>query len=471
MQPGGLTAGNLAAIEVPSTYKSLIEAKTASLFETTTGVTTMFASVQDTASLQAVIGSGGTLDKLEDAAEESVSEAINAFLNVNLVKDGAKVTEGQSEFVKGNLLANDTGLPAGLGVTKVSVGTYAVDGTAVPDFIRGSAADPNLVGNSYSISTSDLQAATVGAGTLAEQLGFAGLMGAGSGFLATAGSAIKLQLTVQAGQTLTFDYKFGSFDYLPWNDYSFVSLKKVGAASTDDGVRTLYDVRDLKGPQLFKDAGVWKINNAGKLTYTFKEAGTYTLGVGSTDVGDTIFDTVLTVQNIRLDGVLVAQQAQEFGNVDLNAAAPVLDVSALVLLGKYGTLIVTKSGDYLYQPGKPGLDANVDNILAGQTAEDAFTYIIQLPNGKLATQKLTFDVLGTEFRVILPPPTLRLSPTPTVHDGRGRHECGDQPAGQRHRRGRQHASVTAIAGTTLTPGTAQSIAVANGTVNVSAQGR
>ena len=241
-------------------------AKAQSLSDVTTEIVTLFQGVSDAGSLNAVIGAGGAFDDLEDKAEESVRQAINNFLNVNLVKDGATVTEGQEAFVKGNLLANDTGVPAGLGVTKVSVGAYAVDGAAVPDFIKGSAADPTLVGNSYTISTSDFQDATVGASTIAAQLGFSGLLSArDSGFLATSGSAIKLQISVQAGQTLTFDYKFGSFDYLPWNDYSFVSLKKVDGTSQDDGVRTLYDVRDLKGPQLFKDAGIWKINNAGQL--------------------------------------------------------------------------------------------------------------------------------------------------------------------------------------------------------------
>ncbi|MDD2729096.1 tandem-95 repeat protein, partial [Malikia sp.] len=66
---------------------------------------------------------------------------------------------------------------------------------------------------------------------------------------------------------------------------------------------------------------------------------------------------------------------------------------SVVVMGKYGTLIVQKSGDYSYVPGGD----NADNVLAGKIGLDDFTYTVKTADGALATQRLSITVKGTSY--------------------------------------------------------------------------
>ncbi|MBV5322548.1 MAG: cadherin repeat domain-containing protein, partial [Ilumatobacteraceae bacterium] len=373
----------IAAIQndIPVEFASAIQSASEQLAQTSTELETLFATATDATSLQTLTGSGGVLDQQEDAATDAVNSAINDLADLDLQKDTAAVTEGQTPPVKGNLLANDVGLNG-------SEGVFSVNGTLVPDAVRGSATDPLAVGNSYVISTSDWYGTshTVDQSAISAFVGTPGIGAAGSN--ATAGSAIRQTVTVDAGQTLTFDFKFGSYDYLPYNDFAFISIAEQGGSSS---VSKVFNISDLKGSQPYTDAGIWKVNDAGTFSYTFTQAGTYSLGMGVTDAIDQIVDSVFTVQNIRIDGALVVTPAEVIGNVDLNAAAPITDISALFVMGDYGTLIVGKSGDYIYIPG----GANADNVPEGAHVSDDFTYTVKASNGILATQILSVAVTGT----------------------------------------------------------------------------
>lgn len=389
---GPLTATSV--VNLPASLNGLVNNISAGVAKTSASLQELFGNVSDLNSFNAVVGTGGALDNLEDLSEDIANTEVNGFLGLNLNKDAALVLEGQSEVVKGNLLMNDTGLPVG-------VGLFTVNGTAVPANLTGSAADPNAVGNSYVLSTfgysfdgSNQSLAKMGSfvGLDASSLSKAGASG-------TAGSALKQTITVKAGDTLTFDYQFGSYDYLPYNDFAFLSIKGANGATALDGATKLVNITDLKGSKLYAEAGVFKTLSA-KLSYTFQQEGTFIVGVGVSDAIDQIFDSLLTVQNFRLNGDPIQTVASTVGNVQTNASAPVTEVSALVVLGDFGTLVVSKNGDYAYIPGGNHV---TDDLVAGQKATDEFTYTVQLPDGKLASQKLSVEVLGTGEGVDLAP--------------------------------------------------------------------
>ncbi len=102
---------------------------------------------------------------------------------------------------------------------------------------------------------------------------------------ATVGSAIKLvPITVEAGQVLTFDWNFQSNDYIPYNDFSFVSI-----ASGNSSV-LLSELADVNS-----DTGVYQT-----FEYEFTTAGTYEIAMGVVDVIDTVVDSQLLIDNLRV---------------------------------------------------------------------------------------------------------------------------------------------------------------------------
>ena len=49
----------------------------------------------------------------------------------------------------------------------------------------------------------------------------------------TSGSALAKEFTLQAGQSLTFDWKFETDDYVPFNDFAFFSVSNEAIKLTD----------------------------------------------------------------------------------------------------------------------------------------------------------------------------------------------------------------------------------------------
>lgn len=99
---------------------------------------------------------------------------------------------------------------------------------------------------------------------------------------ATGGSAIKQTISVKAGNTLNFDWLFQTPDYLPYNDFSFYSI----SSSTANLLADVAAVGDF-------GTGV------GKTSYTFANAGTYTVGFGVFNALDNGFNSTLTVDNVE----------------------------------------------------------------------------------------------------------------------------------------------------------------------------
>jgi subtilisin family serine protease/subtilisin-like proprotein convertase family protein/uncharacterized protein (DUF2141 family) len=114
---------------------------------------------------------------------------------------------------------------------------------------------------------------------------------------ATEGSAIKQTIAVQAGDTLTFDWDFltneGMSSY--FNDFAFVSV----APETSSTLASTYSpLVTSPNPSFFQHTGF------DSFSYTFTTGGTYTIGVGVVDVGDTVVDSGLLVDNFSLDSSL-----------------------------------------------------------------------------------------------------------------------------------------------------------------------
>ena len=105
----------------------------------------------------------------------------------------------------------------------------------------------------------------------------------------TQGSAIKQDITVQAGEILTFDWNFLTDDFFPWNDFAFYSI-----APAAIGLADTLDPLVLSATSFPVETG---FNN---MLFMFPTAGTYTLGFGVVDVFDDLETSGLLVDNINV---------------------------------------------------------------------------------------------------------------------------------------------------------------------------
>jgi len=109
-----------------------------------------------------------------------------------------------------------------------------------------------------------------------------------SGGDATSGTFLFQTLTVAPGDQLTFDYKFLSNDYLPWNDFGFFSTE--GTAVLLDNVANCNNASAT--PFVCEGA-------AGSYTHTFTTGGVVTIGFGVMDQIDTFFDSGMLIDNVQ----------------------------------------------------------------------------------------------------------------------------------------------------------------------------
>ncbi|NEO33924.1 MAG: hypothetical protein F6K36_26615 [Symploca sp. SIO3C6] len=144
-------------------------------------------------------------------------------------------------------------------------------------------------------------------------LNFGAIDGVGNGN-ATEGSALQLDtITVQAGDVLSFDFNFLTDEFTPtfFNDFSFVSI-------TSSSVEELADTNSSFVSSLtnfFEETGYMTF------IYQFPEAGTYDVGIGVVDLIDSVVDSGLLVDNLRVisgEEVIVGTDEDEslFGDVN-----------------------------------------------------------------------------------------------------------------------------------------------------------
>lgn len=116
---------------------------------------------------------------------------------------------------------------------------------------------------------------------------------------ATEGSAMQLStITVAAGTTLTFDWNFLTNEATPssYNDFAFVSI---------NGLTELADTNS----NFVLTPGSVKQTGYKQFSYTFTAAGTYSIGLGVVDVGDTSVNSSLLVDNFALNATQVVNLA------------------------------------------------------------------------------------------------------------------------------------------------------------------
>lgn len=121
-------------------------------------------------------------------------------------------------------------------------------------------------------------------------------LGLSSGSLtgAVEGSAIKQTITVNAGDKLTFSWNFLTNEVpanAEYNDFAFFSLSNINQLANT------YDATFFSFSRLAQQTGYQPY------TYNFATAGTYTLGFGVVDVGDTTVNSALLVDNVKLTPV------------------------------------------------------------------------------------------------------------------------------------------------------------------------
>jgi len=109
---------------------------------------------------------------------------------------------------------------------------------------------------------------------------------------ATEGSALEKTITVEAGDVLSFDFNFLTNEGTPtfFNDFAFVSI-------TPNSLSELADTNSLfeLSPTEFNEE-----TDYDNFTFEFSEAGTYKVGIGVVDLIDTIVDSGLLVDNLKV---------------------------------------------------------------------------------------------------------------------------------------------------------------------------
>ncbi|MBV6623295.1 MAG: hypothetical protein KI793_10225 [Rivularia sp. (in: Bacteria)] len=112
---------------------------------------------------------------------------------------------------------------------------------------------------------------------------------------ATEGSGIKQQFTAQAGDILEFDYTLLTNEATPsktFNDTAFFSLGKFVQKLSDTSDPTFSSDKNVKGYSEATDTQSLKI--------LISEAGTYDLGFGIVDLTDTIVNSGILIDDVKL---------------------------------------------------------------------------------------------------------------------------------------------------------------------------
>ena len=235
---------------------------------------------------------------------------------------------------------------------------------------------------------------------------------------ATQGSAIKLSpITVAAGTTVTFDWDFLTGEATPssfYNDFAFVSIKD------------LTELADTNSTFVTPPGSV-KQTGYKTFSYTFTTAGTYAIGLGVVDVGDSTVDSTLLVDNVSLNSTQAVNLASEqtvnninFGNKAISLLAESNDIFSQAFnsgLSSTSPGTFSSAGVMGDNPNvAPGLD--VDFIKFQLNAGDKVTIDIDTAglNSSLDSFLRLFDADGNVLAVNDDAPAPGEAPSLDFHD-------------------------------------------------------
>lgn len=128
--------------------------------------------------------------------------------------------------------------------------------------------------------------------------GLSPLAASGSGYDdATNGSAMKTTLDVTAGDQISFSWAFDADDYLNFNDFAFVTING-----------TPIELADIS------QVGSYGATSWASFSYTATSTGPLTIGFGVMNTGDSGVNTYLLVDQLRVNGMTVANGDFESGD-------------------------------------------------------------------------------------------------------------------------------------------------------------
>ena len=136
---------------------------------------------------------------------------------------------------------------------------------------------------SQTVATSQIESFVgIDSGTLA------GLNNNNNNETPVAGSAMKATFYLNGGDTFSFDWKFQTHDYLPYNDFAFFSV-------TSGGATELADVASLGNTNGHVSATGWH-----ETSFTAQDSGQYTFGFGVIDVRDSNVQSNLFIDHVHI---------------------------------------------------------------------------------------------------------------------------------------------------------------------------
>ncbi len=116
----------------------------------------------------------------------------------------------------------------------------------------------------------------------------------------TQGSAIVQAITVSAGERLSFSWDFLTNEFpssSDTNDFAFVTLSQ----------NRVFTLANTFSPLFTSNTPFTSETGYETFSYTFATQGTYSLGVGVVDVGDTFISSGVLVDNFRLSAAAVPE--------------------------------------------------------------------------------------------------------------------------------------------------------------------
>ena len=120
---------------------------------------------------------------------------------------------------------------------------------------------------------------------------------------ATEGSAIKQTFTAEAGDVISFDWNFLTNEFTPnetFNDTGFFSIDGFTFELAD----TNADFSDAPDAERFSSQ-----TGTQTLTFSVASAGTYTIGFGAVDVGDSVVESGLLIDNINIESSSISDSS------------------------------------------------------------------------------------------------------------------------------------------------------------------